>query len=466
MANPTIAQFLRMLEALIASHAEGIGTSDIQAELVQRSLSIPRRTLQRRIEALIEEGKVVAEGGSRSTRYRSKPIVTPSREPARDEIRTTDSYIPLSSSGLQVRDQVRRPITQRKPVGYQRAFLDRYRPNSDFNLTTNYRKRLHEMGRTEGKVRAAGTHARSVIGRLLIDLSWASSRLEGNTYTRLETQRLIEFGLSAEGKDAQETQMILNHKSAIELVVDQSDDIGFDRFSLLNLHAVLSDNLMPDPRTSGRLRAREVEISGTVFMPLASSHLISNCFEAMLAKAAQINDPFEQAFFGMVHIPYLQPFEDVNKRVSRLAANIPLIRSNLCPLSFVDVPEKAYVEGTLGVYELNRVELLRDVFVWAYQRSCQRYLAIKQSIGEPDAFRMKYRDAIRQVVQSIVARNLQGTPVEIFKNATGLINTNDEEAFVQLVAVDLDNLYRGNTWLHRVALSDYQAWSFKRNPEN
>ena len=98
--------------------------------------------------------------------------------------------------------------------------------------------------------------------------------------------------------------------------------------------------------------------------------------------AAEIEDPFEQAFFLMVHLPYLQPFEDVNKRVSRLAANIPFIRHNLCPLSFIDVPQQAYVDAMLGVYELNQVELLRDVFVWAYARSCQQYVAVQQNMGQ------------------------------------------------------------------------------------
>ena len=96
----------------------------------------------------------------------------------------------------------------------------------------------------------------------------------------------------------------------------------------------------------------------------------------------------------MVHLPYLQPFDDVNKRTSRLSANIPLIRENLSPLSFVDVPEQAYIDGLLGVYELNQIELLRDVFVWAYERSCARYSAVRQPLGEPDKFRLRYRDRI------------------------------------------------------------------------
>jgi len=97
-------------------------------------------------------------------------------------------------------------------------------------------------------------------------------------------------------------------------------------------------------------------------------------------------------------MPYLQPFEDVNKRVSRLSANISLIRRNLCPLSFVDVPDRAYIDGILGVYELNRIELLRDVFVWAYERSCARYSAVRQSLGEPDPFRLRYRKKIYEFV--------------------------------------------------------------------
>ena len=103
------------------------------------------------------------------------------------------------------------------------------------------------------------------------------------------------------------------------------------------------------------MRAIPVGIAKTVYHPLAVPQLIEECFQHILDTAAAIADPFEQSFFAMVHLPYLQPFEDVNKRVSRLAANIPLIRHNLCPLSFVDVPERAYIDGILGVYELNRI---------------------------------------------------------------------------------------------------------------
>src|ERR1035438_1925019 len=150
--------------------------------------------------------------------------------------------------------------------------------------------------------------------------------------------------------------MILNHKAAIEMLADQAEEIGFNRYTICNLHALLADNLLADPAASGRLRSKPVGISGTVFHPLEVPQAIEENFQQILDKATAIVDAFEQSFFVMVHIPYLQTFEDVNKRVSRLSANIPLVRRNLCPLSFVDVPVDDYVDATLGVYELNRVD--------------------------------------------------------------------------------------------------------------
>ena len=387
----------------------------------------------------------------------------PAVVPVATDTAQVESYVPLSATALQVRDAIRRPLIQRRPVGYDRGFFECYRPNQDYYLSEAQRSRLHELGRTSMGARPAGTHARDILGRLLIDLSWSSSRLEGNTYTRLDTQLLIERGQVAQGKNAQETQMILNHKAAIEMLVTNADEIGFNRFTVLNLHAILSDNLMADPKASGRLRVRAVEISGTVYLPLSIPQQIAECFQLVLSKAAEITDPFEQAFFGMVHLPYLQPFEDANKRVSRLAANIPLIQQNLGPLSFIDVPERAYVEGTLGIYELQRTELLRDVFVWAYERSCQRYLAIRQSIGEPDAFRMKYRVLLVQAVQDIVRSDRPGTAVQVTDFAFQKIREEDLNAFIEAVQSDLNNLYEGNVARYQLRFSEYERWGFKRS---
>jgi Fic family protein len=468
MPKTTIFKEIEEILQIIAGHPAGLGIGELQTALgVKQGRMTPRRTLQRRLESLLADQRVVAIGGSRSTVYQLREVSNRGNAdlvaPSAQMHAQGEAYVPVSALGLQVRDAVRRSLTERIPVAYNRDLLERYRPNVDFYLLPAQRQRLHESGRTATQARPAGTYARDILGRLLIDLSWASSRLEGNTYTRLDTQKLIEFGQVAEGKNAQETQMILNHKAAIEMVVESADEVGFNRFTILNLHAILSDNLMADPMASGRLRVRDVAISGTVFMPLAVPQQLHECFDLLLQKAAQIADPFEQAFFGMVHLPYLQPFEDVNKRVSRLAANIPLVRNNLCPLSFIDVPERAYIEGTLGVYELGRMELLRDVFVWAYERSCQRYLAIRQTIGEPDAFRLKYRTALADVVQQIVQTPLSGTFGEIEKLAEGSVAASDMPAFAEAIQSELDHLYEGNIVRYRLKLSEYRSWPFERS---
>ncbi len=215
---------------------------------------------------------------------------------------------------------------------------------------------------------------------------------------------------------------------------------------------------MADPEASGRLRRRPVDIGGSAYTPAAIPQVIEECLNLIITKATEIGDPFERAFFVMVHLPYLQPFEDVNKRVSRLAANIPLIKSNLCPLSFVDVPERAYLAGTLGVYEMTRVELLRDVFVWAYERSCQRYVVIRDSVAEPDLFRMKYRSALIEVISGIVRERKRPTQDEIRFLAEPRIEPRDLLRFVDLVTREFGRLNDGNIARYRIRLSDYWSW--------
>lgn len=286
----------------------------------------------------------------------------------------------------------------------------------------------------------------------------ASSKLEGNTYSRLDTERLIEFGQAAEGKDALETQMILNHKSAIEYLVQDSEHTGVNPETIIALHAFLSDGLMPDPLTCGRIRKRPVEIGGSVYLPIAMPQRLEELFGIVVNMAAEIRDPYEQSFFLMVHLPYLQPFEDVNKRVSRLAANIPFIQNNLCPLSFIDVPQQAYVDGMLGVYELNRIELLRDVFVWAYERSCQQYVAVKQQLLPPDTFRLRYRNELSEVVRTIVRSGKQASDSALRAIMPVTVIIDDQRRFVELALEEFNTLHHGNAIRFGLRPLEFQTW--------
>jgi Fic family protein len=203
-----------------------------------------------------------------------------------------------------------------------------------------------------------------------------------------------------------------------------------------------------------------VGIGHTTFLPLEGPQRIEECFDQVMDTAAAIHDPFEQAFFAMVHLPYLQPFVDVNKRVSRLAANIPLIQRNLCPLSFVDVSQATYISAMLGIYELNRTELLRDVFVWAYKRSCARYSAVRQSLGEPDPFRLQYREQITQLVAEVVRKKMsKPQAVDYIQGfASQQIQAPDRERFIEVVENQLLSLHEGNIARYRLRSSEFVCW--------
>jgi len=162
----------------------------------------------------------------------------------------------------------------------------------------------------------------------------------------------------------------------------------------------------------------------------------------------------------MVQLPYLQPFDDVNKRVSRIAANIPFIRANLSPLSFTDVPRGLYTHATLGVYELNRIELLRDVFIWAYERSAARYAAVRQSLGEPDPFRLRHREALRAVVAEVVRGRMDRKTAagHIAAWTAANIEERDRDAFREVAETELLGLHEGNFARHAIRPTEFAAW--------
>lgn len=428
------------------------GGASVEEILIGLYPAPSRRTLQYRLASLVKKGLLVAEGRTKGRRFHLPTAIKISRT------EQPSPNFPLSTTAKAIHLAVSRPIQDRIYVSYEREFLDRYRPNVTQYLSESLKRKLFDLGKTEGD-RPAGTYARQIYSRLLIDLSWNSSRLEGNTYSLLETERLLELGEAAEGKDRRETQMILNHKAAIEFLLESAGDVGINRYTVLNIHALLSDELLQD-RSCGSLRQIAVGIAGSVYLPITVPQLVSECFQQIVDTANAIKDPFEQAFFLMVHLPYLQPFEDVNKRVSRLAANLPLIRENLCPLSFVDVPEQIYINGLLGIYELNQIELLAEVFAWAYERSCLRYSAARKTLGEPDPFRIRYRTLRKETVAFVVREKMDKRLATAFirKQAKNGVPDNDQMKFVEVVETELMNIHQGNISRYGLRPSEFEIW--------
>lgn len=452
------------------------------AQCLAQFSGVPRRSLQRQLAQAVSGGQLMAVGHARARRYVAvappaaltaysvPPVVScpEVNEPTQTgPARGFPAQLALSADSRDVAAYVQQPVAARQPVGYQREFLDSYQPNVTPYLSPSLCRKLHGLGQTAQAGAPAGTHGRAVLNRLLIDLSWASSHLEGNTYTRLDTRALIEQGSAAQGKAALETQMILNHKAAIELLVANADALRFDRYTLLNLHSALAENLLPNPADEGRVRQHVVDIGHSVYRPLSVPQQLNDLFDLVLHKASQIADPFEQSFFAMVHLPYLQPFADINKRTSRLAANMPLLKANLCPLTFLGVSPQAYSTAVLGVYEMTRVELLRDLYVWAYERSTQEYVVIQQNLAQPDPTRLAWRDVIKRTVAQVV-RQPQRDSLTAIQDAlaaqwppgTPQQQRDDVQA---LVVEELQRLHEGVLARYGLRPSELHTWVAAQN---
>jgi Fic family protein len=317
-------------------------------------------------------------------------------------------------------------------------------------LTHELADELAELGRLPGQ-QPAGTYVRNVLEPLLIDLSWSSSHLEGNRYSRLDTHALFDSGAAATDSDG---VMLLNHKAAIEFLVDAVPTQGLSTSLVRNLHAVLMQDLLPDVRSLGAIRERVVSIHGTMYVPAQMPAVLQEMFDAIVAKARHINNPIEAAFFLWVNLAYLQPFEDGNKRVSRLAANIPLTLYNQAPLSFLDVDRDDYALAMMGVYEACDVSMAVDLFAWTYRRSIEKYKVVSQALGAPDPFRVKYRDALIEAVRTVVRDRCS-----IAEAIARLQVPNEDSAnFLELVSQALDALGVFNCARYRLGMADTESW--------
>ncbi len=460
-----------MLSALRSTtdHLSYVALRRLYADRVGRSIAYS--TLRERLDELKAAGLITSDPRKRLPNYwavtlPSAPSTSDKRpiehgvEPTRISGDTDDAHvIPLAADARHARELLMRHASARRPSTYTAEFLDAYRPGTTWYLPQSLRASLRELGRTTYADQPAGTYARDIMQRLIIDLSWGSSRLEGNKYTRIDTEELIHGGRDAEGASNRDRQMILNHKAAIEFLVENAADIAFDRYTLMSLHGLLAENLLQNRDDEGRLRTSPVTIGASLFTPTAIPQVIDERFNALLHTAAAIVDPMEQSFFAMVHLPYLQPFIDVNKRTSRLAANIPLIKANLCPLSFVDVPETLYAQGTLAVYELRDVSLLRDVFAWAYERSCQQFKVLREAMGEPDPIRLRYRVQLRALVTAVVEDMHWPDAAELAARAAQLeVPTLDREHFIAAAWRDLLGLRPEVLARYQLRPSQYERW--------
>jgi len=433
--------FQRLEEAV-----EPIGMLELLAKLGDQYSA---RSVRRWLTELVEQKLVEKIGFKRGTKYRVIPGVG-------KQLESTASF--FGSESRQIVQQIQRPLYERMPISYQDSWLDAYRPNITFYIPLPIQSQLYQAGKRSANHDPAGTYAHQIFNRLLIDLSYNSSRLEGNTYSLLDTERLLFKGAEAEGKLNDEKVMILNHKEAIRYLVDAAPRLQVTREAICTLHFLLADGLV-EPQYAGKVRDYAVRIGGSVYMPFEDPKQLELRLSHITQKAALIENPYEQSFFLLVHLSYIQAFVDVNKRTARLAANITLIKNNLVPQSFNDVKKEDYMEAMIAVYELQNVKPLLDVYLFSYLRTCQMYDVTVQNLGF-DEVRVRYRSQRRATIRNIITQKIVGTALQeyISFEAVKIIPEKDRAAFVRNMQEDLRDLDESRIAGLGITVEEFRLW--------
>ncbi len=426
----------------------------VQPGALEQSLQVSRPTINRALRDLLASGFLEKLGAGRSTRYvatdagRAALGALASASPAR----AGPGLLQWSPAALPLVDMLRAPLGTRTPVGYDSGFVGNYIPNQSSLLPPPLAADLFNAGRDRDQ-QPAGTYAREVLEQLLIDLSWSSSRLEGNNKSLLDTKALFELGEQAGPLD-EDTLMLLNHKSAIEFMVDAVPTEGMTVPVIVDLQAKLMKDLLKDSRDIGSIRRRLVNIDGSVYSPSNIPSLLEETLKSIIDKARHIRNPVEAAFFLWVNVAYLQPFADGNKRTSRLSVNMPLLLHNCAPLSFLDVERTDYATAMLGVYEQRNVAAAVELFEFIYRRSIQKYSVLRASLAVPDPLRARYRQALNELMQLVVlhGRTLDGAWSEVPVDAADLV------ALRAIANTELDHLEPYNCARYNLVRGMTQRW--------
>jgi len=276
-----------------------------------------------------------------------------------------------------------------------------YEPNVTKWLNTDARERMVEVSKDSKGQLDASTYSRQIAERFLIDLSWASSHLEGNTYNLLDTELLIKYGQEADGHDREEALMLMNHKRSIGRMLEGVGNGLPDELEVQRLHALMMNGLM-DPSEVGAIRRSGVGIRQSSYKPSNDPLELLQNQGLVMFRAQEIEDPFEASFFTLAATSYLQAFGDGNKRMGRLLSSAPLLEAGLPPISFVDIDMDGYILGLIAFYEMADTQLLSSAIADNYAMTAPHYQAALTSHRVPSRIEVKEGQRIAKCIRDIV----------------------------------------------------------------
>ncbi len=335
---------------IVTQHSGGLSSGEIHEKLpVQASYSTIKRSLNR----LVEKKLVEKTGKGRATKYQ-----------------LSHSYGILHSIDMEIyfeKDVDERQI--KDTFNFELINKDLY----EVELFTDAElERLNELQAvyTKNISQLSEKEYEKEIERLAIDLSWKSSQIEGNTYTLLETERLLKEKRTANGKLKDEAVMLLNHKDAIDFIVEHPDYLQkMSVKDIEDIHSILTKEL----GINSNLRNRRVGITGTNYKPLDNEFQIKEAFNAMCQLINKKSNVFEKSLLALVLISYIQGFMDGNKRTARIVSNAILIAESHCPLSFRTVDSIDYKKAMLVFYEQNNITPFKRIFVEQFDFAVNTY---------------------------------------------------------------------------------------------
>lgn len=293
------------------------------------------------------------------------------------------------------------PPQLRQPVPYDPSRIADYVPNQTRWLPDPVAERFHQAAAGVMHQLDASTYSKQIAERFLLDLSWASSNLEGNTYDYLATEVLLKYGEQASGHELIEATMILNHKNALVEILENVEKPQLDMRFASRVHAMLMRDLI-SPEDLGRVRANPVRITATSYQPESNRDRLSADLGALLWKVEQTEDAFESCFVLLAGLSYLQAFVDGNKRMGRVLCNVPLLAQGLPPLSFIGLERGNYLSGLIAFYETADTSLLGETIIDAYEKSAPSYAAAVAIHRRPRGVELRERTRIQTLVRQLI----------------------------------------------------------------
>ncbi|MCE2893320.1 MAG: Fic family protein [Flammeovirgaceae bacterium] len=328
---------------------EPIGISSI-LEKAANKVSIP--TMNRQLAKLKKSNFILSEGNGPRTKYRVnlKGLVHAKI--------SVDDYFKIDVDSRKILEKYNPSIFESfKSVPLftksEITLLDK--------LTASYQKKIKDI---------SATNYKREFERLMIELSWKSSQIEGNTYDLLDTEQLLKYNIAAPNHTQEEAVMLLNHKAAIEYTRENAD--LFNRLAItkiIDIHTLLTQKL----GIAKSIRNRQVRITGTKYTPPDNKFVIEEAVENLCKSVNDVENVFEKALRALLLISYIQPFDDGNKRTARLTANALLMAANKCPLSYRSISPSEYKKAILLFYEMNNVQAFKKIFIDQYRFAVENY---------------------------------------------------------------------------------------------